>query len=96
MLNQIPSHRRLLARLNLDLAELQGYPYPGVHVFIEEANFREFCFVLTPSSGPWSGLALNFAVTLPENRVCLPDYLLVVFNLLNYGLNEFSLVLHPV
>ncbi|KAF9565751.1 hypothetical protein CPC08DRAFT_747776 [Agrocybe pediades] len=72
MSNQASANRRLLARLKQDLAELQDNPYPGIAVFTNDANLREFCLVLTPPSGPWTGLALHFIVTLPEDWPTYP------------------------
>jgi ubiquitin-protein ligase len=60
---------RLLARLYRDLAELQEQPYPGVAVFIDDADIRKICLVLTPPAGPWKGLALHFDVVLPPSWV---------------------------
>ncbi|KAH6912644.1 hypothetical protein BKA70DRAFT_1264444 [Coprinopsis sp. MPI-PUGE-AT-0042] len=57
---------RLLARLHRDLRELTEEPYPGVAVFTDEADLRKFCLVLTPPSGPWTGLNLHFDVVLPQ------------------------------
>ncbi|KAJ7927978.1 hypothetical protein B0H13DRAFT_1968843, partial [Mycena leptocephala] len=57
----------LLSRLYKDLAELQESPYPGVAIFTDDANVRQFCLVLTPPSGPWKNLSLHFDVVLPEN-----------------------------
>ncbi|KAJ6547058.1 hypothetical protein B0H19DRAFT_251176 [Mycena capillaripes] len=57
----------LLSRLYQDLAELHQSPYPGVAIFTNEANVRQFCLVLTPPSGPWKNLSLHFDVVLPEN-----------------------------
>ncbi|KAJ7684651.1 hypothetical protein DFH06DRAFT_1156235 [Mycena polygramma] len=56
-----------LSRLYQDLAELYDSPYPGVTVFTNDANIRQFCLVLAPPSGPWKGLSLHFDVVLPEN-----------------------------
>lgn len=64
----IPS-RRLLARLQRDLAELREQPYPGVAVFTDDADMRKMCLVLTPPAGPWTGLSLHFDVKLSENWV---------------------------
>ncbi|CAA7262929.1 unnamed protein product [Cyclocybe aegerita] len=61
------SSRRLLARLQQDLGELQDNPYPGVAVFTDDANLRKLCLVLTPPSGPWKDLSLHFSVGLPED-----------------------------
>ncbi|KAE9392817.1 hypothetical protein BT96DRAFT_260708 [Gymnopus androsaceus JB14] len=58
---------RLLSRLHRDLAELRDAPYPGVSVFIDDANIRRLCLVLTPPSGPWKGLSLHFDVNIPDN-----------------------------
>lgn len=69
--------RPLLSRLYRDLAELQENPYPGVQVFNDDANVREFCLVLTPPSGPWKDLALHFDVHLPESWVCSPPVFVV-------------------
>lgn len=63
------ANRALLARLYHDLAELTQNPYPGVAVFIDDADIRTFCLVLTPPSGPWTGLRLHFDVHLPDNWV---------------------------
>lgn len=60
---------RLLSRLYQDLVELQANPYPGVAVFTDDADFRRICLVLTPPSGPWTGLSLHFDVMLPDNWV---------------------------
>ncbi|KAJ7929226.1 hypothetical protein B0H13DRAFT_2247979 [Mycena leptocephala] len=57
----------LLSRLYQDLAELHASPYPGVAVFTNDADVRQFCLVLTPPSGPWKNLSLHFDVVLPEN-----------------------------
>ncbi|KAJ2911905.1 hypothetical protein MD484_g8508, partial [Candolleomyces efflorescens] len=59
--------QRCLARLYRDLEELHEQPYPGVAVFIDDADFREFCLVLTPPAGPWKDLALHFDVRLPPD-----------------------------
>ncbi|KAJ3506568.1 hypothetical protein NLJ89_g6798 [Agrocybe chaxingu] len=59
--------RRLLARLQQDLGELQDNPYPGVDVFTDDANLRKLCLVLTPPSGPWKDLTLHFSVFLPQD-----------------------------
>ncbi|KAF9524254.1 hypothetical protein CPB83DRAFT_861484 [Crepidotus variabilis] len=64
--------RRLLSRLQQDLAELRGSPYPGVAVFTDEADLRKLCLVLTPPSGPWKDLALHFDVHLPDAWPGLP------------------------
>ncbi|KAJ2916991.1 hypothetical protein MD484_g3410, partial [Candolleomyces efflorescens] len=61
------SSHRLLARLQRDLAELREQPYPGVAVFIDDADIRKFCLVLTPPAGPWKGLTLHFDVCLPSS-----------------------------
>ena len=60
---------RLLTRLVNDLAELRNAPYPGVAVFTDDADFRKFCLILTPPSGPWKDLSLHFDVSLPETWV---------------------------
>ena len=62
-------NRQLLARLHLDLDELQSSPYPGVEVVADERDMRRMCLLLTPPAGPWKGLRLHFNVTLPENWV---------------------------
>ncbi|KAF7346434.1 UBIQUITIN-CONJUGAT-2 domain-containing protein [Mycena sanguinolenta] len=62
----------LLSRLYQDLAELHDSPYPGVAVFIDDANVCEFCLVLTPPSGPWKNLSLHFDVVLPDEWPILP------------------------
>ncbi|KAJ6508682.1 hypothetical protein C8R45DRAFT_449827 [Mycena sanguinolenta] len=62
----------LLSRLYQDLAELHDSPYPGVTVFFDDANVREFCLVLTPPSGPWKNLSLHFDVVLPDEWPALP------------------------
>lgn len=67
---QTNTSSRLLARLHRDLRELTEEPYPGVAVFTDEADLRKFCLVLTPPSGPWTGLNLHFSVSLPHNWVC--------------------------
>ena len=59
------SRRKLLARLHRDLAELVDTPYPGVNVFIDDADVTRICLVLTPPSGPWKDLALHFEVEIP-------------------------------
>ncbi|KAF9019003.1 hypothetical protein BDZ89DRAFT_1073372 [Hymenopellis radicata] len=61
------TYRTRLMRLHRDLAELHDSPYPGVAVFTDDANMRQFCLVLTPPSGPWKNLALHFKVEIPEN-----------------------------
>ncbi|KAF5320007.1 hypothetical protein D9611_011021 [Ephemerocybe angulata] len=61
------SSHRLLARLQRDLAELREQPYPGVDVFIDDADIRKFCLVLSPPAGPWKGLSLHFDVQLPPS-----------------------------
>ncbi|KAJ7675735.1 hypothetical protein DFH06DRAFT_666711 [Mycena polygramma] len=61
----------LLSRLYQDLAEFES-PYPGVALFIEDANIRQFCLVLTPPSGPWKNLSLHFDVVLPDNWPASP------------------------
>lgn len=63
-----------LSRLHRDLTELFENPYPGVAVFIDDANIREFCLVLTPPSGPWKDLALHFHVSLSEEWVSPTNY----------------------
>ncbi|TFK24957.1 hypothetical protein FA15DRAFT_687291 [Coprinopsis marcescibilis] len=65
------SHR-LLSRLHRDLTELLAQPYPGVSIFLNEENIREFCLVLTPPSGPWTGLNLHFDVILPDQWPTIP------------------------
>ena len=60
------SSHRLLARLQRDLAELRKQPYPGVAIFIDDADIRTFCLVLTPPAGPWKDLALHFNVHLKD------------------------------
>ncbi|KAJ7175945.1 hypothetical protein C8R46DRAFT_1347422 [Mycena filopes] len=62
----------LLSRLYQDLAELHESPYPGVALFIDDANVRKFCLVLTPPSGPWKNLSLHFDVVLPEDWPSVP------------------------
>ncbi|KAJ7644199.1 hypothetical protein FB45DRAFT_987770 [Roridomyces roridus] len=62
----------LLSRLYRDLAELHDTPYPGVAVFIDDANLRQFCLVLTPPAGPWKNLSLHFDVSLPDNWPASP------------------------
>ncbi|KAF8158902.1 hypothetical protein K438DRAFT_1860600 [Mycena galopus ATCC 62051] len=62
----------LLSRLYQDLAELHESPYPGVGVFLDDANVRKFCLVLTPPSGPWKNLSLHFDVVLPEDWPIVP------------------------
>jgi ubiquitin-protein ligase len=62
-------YRRLLSRLDNDLAELRNTPYPGVAVFTDDADLRKLCLVLSPPSGPWKDLALHFDVILPEEWV---------------------------
>ncbi|KAJ7819392.1 hypothetical protein B0H14DRAFT_2836697 [Mycena olivaceomarginata] len=57
----------LISRLYKDLAELHDSPYPGLAVFIDDANVRKFCLVLTPPAGPWKNLSLHFEVSLPED-----------------------------
>lgn len=59
--------RRLLSRLHRDLQELQDHRYPGVTVFTDDANLREFCLVLIPPCGPFKDIALHFEVVLPDN-----------------------------
>ncbi|KAF7365112.1 UBIQUITIN-CONJUGAT-2 domain-containing protein [Mycena venus] len=61
------SLRSLLLRLYQDLAELHDAPYPGISVFTNDVNVREFCLVLTPPSGPWKNMSLHFDVILPDN-----------------------------
>lgn len=39
-----PLKRRLLS----DIAEIQQYPYPNVHLHFEDANIRKACLILTP------------------------------------------------
>ncbi|KAF5382648.1 hypothetical protein D9615_002708 [Tricholomella constricta] len=63
----MPLPRTLLSRLQHDLAELLESPYPGVTVFIDDANIQKLCLVLTPPSGPWKDLALHFDVELPNH-----------------------------
>ncbi|KAJ6585072.1 hypothetical protein B0H19DRAFT_1108029 [Mycena capillaripes] len=62
----------LFSRLYKDLAELHESPYPGVAIFTDDANIREFCLVLTPPSGPWKNLSLHFDVLLPDNWPASP------------------------
>ncbi|KAJ6508691.1 hypothetical protein C8R45DRAFT_1208321 [Mycena sanguinolenta] len=62
----------LLSRLYKDLSELHDSPYPGVAVFIDDADVRKFCLVLTPPSGPWKNLSLHFDVVLPNNWPAAP------------------------
>ncbi|KAJ7259524.1 hypothetical protein B0H12DRAFT_1322392 [Mycena haematopus] len=62
----------LLSRLYKDLSELHASPYPGVAVFIDDANVRKFCLVLTPPSGPWKNLSLHFDVVIPDEWPVLP------------------------
>lgn len=64
------ANRRLLSRLHRDLKELLEQPYPGVTVFTNDANIRRFCLVLTPPSGPFTGMNLHFDVELPLDWVC--------------------------
>ena len=61
----INSHR-FFARLQQDLAELREQTYPGVAVFIDDADFQKICLVLTPPAGPWKDLALHFNVSLRD------------------------------
>ncbi|KAJ7259533.1 hypothetical protein B0H12DRAFT_1182143 [Mycena haematopus] len=68
----MPPSSFLLSRLYKDLAELHESPYPGVAVFIDDANVRKFCLVLTPPSGPWKNLSLHFDVVLPDDWPILP------------------------
>lgn len=63
---------RLLVRLHRDLKELLDQPYPGVAVFTDDADIRKFCLVLTPPSGPWTGLSLHFDVVLPDDWPASP------------------------
>ncbi|KAG5715342.1 hypothetical protein E4T56_gene7407, partial [Termitomyces sp. T112] len=63
----MPLPRALLSRLHHDLAELFESPYPGVSVFVDDANVQKLCLVLTPPSGPWKDLALHFDVELPNH-----------------------------
>ncbi|KAG5645990.1 hypothetical protein DXG03_004591 [Asterophora parasitica] len=63
----MPLPRALLSRLHHDLAELLESPYPGVTVFIDDANIQKLCLILTPPSGPWKDLALHFDVELPHH-----------------------------
>ncbi|KAG6849936.1 hypothetical protein H0H93_003465 [Arthromyces matolae] len=66
MATQDLSHS-LRTRLLKDLRELEDSPYPGVAVFIDDADIRKLCLVLTPPSGPWKDLSLHFDVVLPPD-----------------------------
>ncbi|KAJ7784459.1 hypothetical protein B0H16DRAFT_1876905 [Mycena metata] len=59
----------LLSRLYKDLAELYESPYPGITVFTDDADVRNFCLVLTPASGPWKHLSLHFDVSPSPPKV---------------------------
>ncbi|KAJ7784462.1 hypothetical protein B0H16DRAFT_1681859 [Mycena metata] len=62
----------LLSRLYQDLAELHNSPYPGVTVYTDDSNIRQFCLILTPPSGPWKNLSLHFDVRLPDGWPTVP------------------------
>lgn len=55
----------LLKRLLKDVEEIKSNPYPGVEIFPHDENYTKLCLVLTPQSGPFTGLRLHFMMDIP-------------------------------
>jgi len=57
----------LLKRLVKDVEEIKSNPYPGIEIFPHDENYTKLCLVLTPQSGPFTGLRLHFMMEIPSD-----------------------------
>ena len=56
-----------MKRLLHDIKEIKLESLPGIKIVLDNTNMRKMCLLLTPQTGPYSGLTLHFTATIPQN-----------------------------